>query len=120
LTEILMPTEVKWFLARGFSFAALTGLTLVFAPGCSSLGTSGDTIATHRRGQTEEPGTAPSDGDYLLMYRYLGSAPLEYASLSRGDRLGFATAKTGQITAIAGDDEWTYTDNDYVWVRKRR
>ena len=90
------------------------------ATGCSSFGTSGDTIATHRRGHTEDPGTAPSDGDYLLLHRYLGSAPLEYASLSRGDRLGFATAKTGQITAIAGDDEWTYTDNDYVWVRKRR
>jgi len=88
--------------------------------GCSALNTSGDTVATHLRGHTEEPGTAPSDGNYLLMHKYLGSAPLETASLSRGDRLGFATAKTGQITAIAGDDEWTYTDNDYVWVRKRR
>jgi len=115
-----MPTQLGWLFARGFLITALAAPALLFAPGCSSLGTSGDTIATHSRGHTEEPGTAPSDGDYLLMHRYLGSAPLEYASLSRGDRLGFATAKTGQITAIAGDDEWTYTDNDYVWVRKRR
>lgn len=107
-------------LARTILFTVLTVPTAAFATGCSALSTSGDTIATHRRGHTEEPGTAPSDGNYLLMHRYLGSAPLEYASLSRGDRLGFATAKTGQITAIAGDDEWTYTDNDYVWVRKRR
>ena len=115
-----MPLQPKRFLVRWLLCAALAAPAFVFAPGCSSLGTSGDTIATHSRGHTEEPGTAPSDGDYLLMHRYLGSAPLEYASLSRGDRLGFATAKTGQITAIAGDDEWTYTDNDYVWVRKRR
>jgi len=115
-----MLTQVERFLARGFFFALLAAPALVLATGCSSLNNSGDPIATHRRGHTEEPGTAPSDGDYLLMHRYLGSAPLESASLSRGDRLGFATAKTGQITAIAGDDEWTYTDNDYVWVRKRR
>ena len=105
---------------RTLLLAAMAAPAATFVTGCSALSTSGDTIATHRRGHTEEPGTAPSDGNYLLMHKYLGAAPLETASLGRGDRLGFATAKTGQITAIAGDDEWTYTDNDYVWVRKRR
>ena len=64
-----MLTQVERFLARGFVFALLAAPALVFATGCSSLNNSGDSVATHRRGHTEEPGTAPSDGDYLTYQR---------------------------------------------------
>jgi hypothetical protein len=97
----------------------LAGLTCPGLTGCTSLLTPGDTVAAHARGHAEEPGTAPSDGRYVLMHKYVDGSPLVTTSLSRGDRLGFATDQTGQITAVAGDDEWIYTDNDYVWVRRR-
>ena len=86
--------------------------------GCTTLLTPGDPIASHTHTHTEEPGTAPSDGEYVLVHKYGDATPLKTVPLTQGERLGFMTGQTGQIIAVAGDDEWIYTDNDYVWIRR--
>jgi hypothetical protein len=78
----------------------------------------GTAMFTHDRGSLESPGEAPSDGQYVL-YESLNPTPLkEPIDLKKGDRLGFRTAETGRIIAVAGDSEWTYEDAPLVWRRK--
>lgn len=101
-------------------FATGVALVTTVLTGCTALVTPGETIVSHSRGHTEEPGTVPSDGEYVLLHKFVDATPLQTASLNKGDRLGFATSQTGQIVAVGGEDEWYYTDNDYIWVRRNK
>jgi hypothetical protein len=104
-----MPTPNpirRWTLTA----AALAGVAL--AGGC------GTTMYQHARGSQEDPGEAPSDGVYSL-YTSMNPTPLkERIALKRGDPLGFKTAETGRIIAVAGDNEWTFEDAPLAWKRK--
>jgi hypothetical protein len=83
-----------------------------------ALGGCGTTMYTHAKGSLEEPGEAPSDGMYAL-YQEFNPTPLkEPMALKKGDRLGFRTAQTGRIIAVAGESEWTFEDAAMVWKRK--
>jgi hypothetical protein len=48
---------------------------------------------------------------------YGDGTPLHAVPVRAGDALGFRTAQTGQIDVVAGDDEWTMSDGDYIWKR---
>ncbi len=103
--------------AAALLLSAVAGLPFC---GCTAIIAPGETMAAHARGHAEEPGTAPSDGEYVLLHKYVDATPLKTVSLNAGDRLGFMTGKTGEIICVAGEDEWIWTDNDYIWVRRNR
>ena len=94
----------------------LIGL-LPLAGGCSSVLTRGTLIAEHTHGNAEDPKRAPADGDYSLYNKFGDTQPLHSVPVQAGDPIGFRTGRTGQIDAIAGDDEWTLSDGDYIWKR---
>jgi hypothetical protein len=97
----------RWALtaAVAASVAATTG-------GCGSI------VYRHAHGNQEEPGEAPSDGRYVL-YTDLNPTPLkDPVPLKKGDPLGFRTAETGRIIAVAGEDEWTFEDAPLHWRQK--
>lgn len=99
----------------------LAPLLLTLAPligGCATAMAPGEAIVEHRSGNPETPIEAPSDGEYALYPKFGSTHEKHKVRLRRGDLLGFRTAKTGEINAIAGEHEWRMTDNDYVWMRK--
>jgi len=92
-----------------FSTMALTA--------CSNLLTGGNMINEHMHGHSDEPQVAPADGEYSLYSKFSDGTPLHTVPVRAGDPLGFRTAQTGQIDVVAGDDEWTMSDGDYIWKR---
>jgi hypothetical protein len=97
--------------------AVLTAIWPLSLPGCSSLLTSGNVINEHVHGHADEPQLAPADGEYSLYSMYGDGTPIHSVPVRAGDPLGFRTARTGQIDVVAGDDEWTMSDGDYIWKR---
>lgn len=94
----------------------VTGLALSVC--AALLAGCGTTLFTHEKASLEEPGDAPSDGHYTL-YARLNPSPVKGPiPLKKGDRLGFKTAETGRIIAVAGDNEWTFEDAPLIWKRK--
>lgn len=91
------------------------GLALALA-GCATAMVPGKVIVDHVQGNAESPGEAPRDGWYALYPKFGSNQPKHRVLLRRGDRLGFRTAKTGEIKAVAGDHEWGMTDNNYLWM----
>jgi hypothetical protein len=96
---------------------ALLGAGTLSLAGCSNLLTSGNVINEHNHGSADEPQMAPADGEYSLYSKFGDGTPLHSVPVRAGDPLGFRTARTGQIDVIAGDDEWTMSDGDYIWKR---
>lgn len=94
----------------------LTLATAAALCGCAAAMVPGRSIAEHARGNPESPIEAPRDGWYALFPKFGSNQHKHRVPLRRGDRLGFRTAKTGEINAIAGDHEWGMSDNDYVWM----
>ena len=95
--------------------AAVTSLAIGLA-GCATAMMPGKVVVDHARGNAESPAEAPRDGWYALFAKFGSNSAKHRVPLRRGDRLGFRTAKTGEIKAIAGDHEWGMSDNDYVWM----
>ncbi len=98
----------------------LTAALMAGGVGCATLLTPGDPISSHSKGTIGEPDRAPSDGEYVLVPKFGDTTPMKTISLNKGDPLGFKTGRTGEIVAVAGGDEWTYPDGDYVWIRRKR
>ena len=103
---------------RSAFLCALVGAAAAACPGCATCCVEGDTIVSHRRGESPEPREAPSDGEYALHHTFGNLRPLRTRSLWRGDPLGFRREDAGHVAAIAGDREYVLTDGDYVWKRK--
>jgi hypothetical protein len=95
----------------------LSSAALMFVAGCATVFAPGTTIIDHDKGASAEPQEAPSDGEYALYARIGDNSAKHTVSLKRGDLLGFKTGQTGQIIAVAGNDEWVMTDNSYIWKR---
>lgn len=96
----------------------MSALALGFAgAGCANLITPGNVITEHAHGKAQEPDRAPSDGTYSLYSKYGIGTAYHTVSVTAGAPLGFRTARTGEIDVLAGDDEWTMTDGDYIWKR---
>src|SRR3954471_19681679 len=93
-------------------------LGAICLPAAALLAGCGTTMYSHARGSLEEPGEAPSDGMYALYQEYNPTALKDEMPLRKGDRLGFKTAQTGRIIAVAGENEWTFEDAAMVWKRK--
>jgi hypothetical protein len=93
----------------------LVGATL--SVGCSNLLTGGSMINEHMHGHSDDPQVAPADGEYSLYSKFGDGTPLHTVPVRAGDPLGFRTGQTGQIDVIAGEDEWTMSDGDYIWKR---
>jgi hypothetical protein len=55
---------------------------------------------------------------YALYQEYNPTPLKEPMPLRKGDRLGFKTAETGRIVAVAGESEWTFEDVSMAWKRK--
>jgi hypothetical protein len=85
--------------------------------GCSSVMVPGTTIVSYNRGATSDPQEAPSDGEYKLYSAFGENIPKHTVSLRKGDPVGFKSTGGGMVTAIGGDDEWTYTDASLIWKR---
>ena len=96
-------------LAFGFGLTALSA--------CSNLLTTGNVINEHIHGHSDEPQIAPADAEYSLYSTYGDGTPIHSVPVRAGDPIGFRTAQTGQIDVVAGDDEWTMSDGDYIWKR---
>jgi hypothetical protein len=103
--------------ARKWLAMGLFGTSVMALAACSSLLTSGNVINEHIHGHSDEPQLAPADGEYSLYSMYGDGMPLHSVPVHAGDALGFRTAQTGQIDVVAGDDEWTMSDGDYIWKR---
>ncbi|HEX8916597.1 MAG TPA: hypothetical protein VF796_29875 [Humisphaera sp.] len=102
---------------RGLLAVPAAGL-LALAGGCAVL-TPGTEIIDHQAGRREQPIEAPSDGIYVLYPKYGDVRPLKEAvMLRKGDAIGFETGATGEITAVAGQDKWTFDDVPMLWKRK--
>lgn len=93
------------------------GIGLTALSACSNLLTTGNVINEHVHGHSDEPQIAPADAEYSLYSTYGDGTPIHSVPVRAGDPIGFRTAQTGQIDAIAGDDEWTMSDGDYIWKR---
>jgi len=82
------------------------------------VGCGGTTIVTHDAGNLETPGEAPSDGKYSLYQKFPPTLLKGPVALRQGDALGFKTALTGRIDAVAGENTWTFEDESMVWKRE--
>jgi len=102
---------------HGLVATALTGIGAVALAGCSNLLTTGNVINEHIHGHADDPQVAPADGQYSLYSMFGDGTPLHTVPIRAGDPLGFRTGRTGQIDVVAGDDEWTMSDGDYIWKR---
>lgn len=92
-------------------------LSLACAGGCTSMVTPGETIVSHSQYNPSDPQESPRDGEYKLYSTYGDPMPKHTATLRKGDPLGFRGNGNGTVTAVAGDDEWTYTDVNLIWKR---
>lgn len=84
--------------------------------GCAQF-TSGEPVVRYDKGEQALLQEAPMAGTYALYSRF-DSNPRVSVSLEQGDKLGFETAQTGRITAIAGDREFDLPDGNYIWKRR--
>ena len=61
---------------------------------------------------------APYDGTYVLVARADDSVVWPNVTLAKGDEVGFKTAETGKVTAVAGKEEKVIPDASYEWIYK--
>ena len=85
--------------------------------GCAQVLAPGTTLISYDKGGPIASREVPADGEYALYSKYGNTKPMHVLSLTRGDALGFRTAETGKVTAVAGDHEYLLTDTSYVWNR---
>ena len=89
-------------------------LTAMILVGCQQEGVG---IATYNKGDAPILAKATADGEYAL-YPSTASDPVVSYRLKEGDPLGFKVGTTGHIIAVAGEQENSLTDGNYVWKRR--
>jgi len=99
---------MRKILGAGLVFTAL------FLVGCQQEGVG---ISTYNKGDVPILAKATTDGEYSL-YPSTGSDPVVSYRLKEGDPLGFKVGTTGHIIAVAGEQENSLTDGNYVWKRR--
>lgn len=93
------------------------GMAVLLCAGCAQVLAPGTTLISYDKGGPIESREVPGDGEYALYSKYGDTKPMHILPLTRGDQVGFRTAETGKVTAVAGDHEYTLTDTSYVWNR---
>ena len=92
-------------------------LSALLVSGCGTM-KGGNTIVKYDQGSPPITTSVTSSGTYAL-YSMTDYNPQVVVQLKEGDQLGFKSAQTGQVTAVAGDREIPLEANKtYYWKRQ--
>ncbi len=85
--------------------------------GCA-MGQKGNAVVTFDRARPPLLQTATADGEYAL-YDTMSADPICTYNLHQDDPLGFKAGTTGQVLAVAGEQEIPVpADKGYTWKRR--